>query len=601
MIRRIGFIVTLIVVLTSCEKTVEYGPLLESRPIFSDVYQLKDNMPDSALKLMQVVADTLDLSALRRFSCFQYAEYQILEAELNYKNYKPISNENEVMAAFDFFDSIMPGKFLSRIGDEFAFHKARAYYYKAVIEEFKFKDHVNAFTDYLNALWVMDGLNGKRWLFTFSDIKDEYEHFTALIYDRLAWFLYTYDAWDTSLDCLERSSECFKKEGNLLGVASNFELMGDVMLAQGDKEISLDYYKRSDSIHEKLKTDDIYQHFSSLFHRALDLYNAGEPNASFSLLHHALELSNNVWLNRQVHFSLGYLYYESQQYDSALCNYECSIPLLPRQTIKSYCRIIKAANLLGDDAKAAYYGELLSDMYLNQVAQSGDKTRMIMLYEGYKAESQDERNKSQLLFILSLVAILLVVLAINIFIIEWRRRRHKKELETQEKIKTLLESEVETAKRVSQQKEERIKSLEIELEKTISNPSFQQLPLEKKLETLYEMPISKRVRKVMTSNVKAGVAYPELVLSDNHITMLINSVDAVFPKFSIKLVERYPRLKRSDVVYCCMYILGITEVQAAALTGKTYQAVWTRSVKLHEIFDNKSNLQFVLCDFLKDW
>ena len=105
----------------------------------------------------------------------------------------------------------------------------------------------------------------------------------------------------------------------------------------------------------------------------------------------------------------------------------------------------------------------------------------------------------------------------------------------------------------------------------------------------------------MTSNVKAGVAYPELVLSDNHITMLINSVDAVFPKFSIKLVERYPRLKRSDVVYCCMYILGITEVQAAALTGKTYQAVWTRSVKLHEIFDNKSNLQFVLCDFLKDW
>ena len=115
------------------------------------------------------------------------------------------------------------------------------------------------------------------------------------------------------------------------------------------------------------------------------------------------------------------------------------------------------------------------------------------------------------------------------------------------------------------------------------------------------MPISKRVRKVLDANVKAGASYPELVLSDNQMNMLVNAVDAVFPKFSVKLIERYPRLKRSDVVYCCMYILGITEIQAAALTGKTYQAVWKRSLKLHNIFDNKADLQFVLHDMLRDW
>ena len=84
-------------------------------------------------------------------------------------------------------------------------------------------------------------------------------------------------------------------------------------------------------------------------------------------------------------------------------------------------------------------------------------------------------------------------------------------------------------------------------------------------------------------------------------SMLINAVDAVFPKFSLKIIEMYPRLKRSDVIYCCLYIMGISEVQAAALMGKTYQAVWTRSLKLHEIFDNKSNLQLVLLDILRIW
>lgn len=85
------------------------------------------------------------------------------------------------------------------------------------------------------------------------------------------------------------------------------------------------------------------------------------------------------------------------------------------------------------------------------------------------------------------------------------------------------------------------------------------------------------------------------------MTLLVNAVDSVFPKFSVKIIEQYPRMKRSDVIYCCMYVLGVTEVQAAALTGKTYQAVWTRSLKLHEIFDNKSDLQFILRNLLMNW
>ena len=170
----------------------------------------------------------------------------------------------------------------------------------------------------------------------------------------------------------------------------------------------------------------------------------------------------------------------------------------------------------------------------------------------------------------------------------------------QERINASLEDEIEAVRRASRRKEERIRDLESKLNKIVTNPEFQNLPFEKKMETLMAMPVCKRVLMVKDANVKAGAAYPELVLSENQRSSLINAVDSVFSRFSVKIIEKYPRLKRSDVVYCCMYVLGVSEVQAAALTGKTYQAVWARSLKMHEIFGNKSNLQLFLIDFIKD-
>lgn len=200
-----------------------------------------------------------------------------------------------------------------------------------------------------------------------------------------------------------------------------------------------------------------------------------------------------------------------------------------------------------------------------------------------------------------IVVILAVLIVIDSVFIQMRKNRHRREIKQHEEIKATLEDEIELTRREARRKTEEVRALEARLERMVSNPDFHQLPFDKKLATLYEMPICKRVRKVLDANVKAFSSYPELVLSENQTSMLINAVDSVFPKFSVKIIEMYPRLKRSDVIYCCFYILGITEVQAAALMGKSYQAVWTRSLKLHEIFDNKADLQFVLHDLLKSW
>ena len=400
---------------------------------------------------------------------------------------------------------------------------------------------------------------------------------------------------------LEKSNESFELEHNSLGIADNYELMGDIMIAQSDRPAALRFYKSSDSIRAVLKNDNIYQHYSTLIHHSIDLFNEGMYDSVYRMLHRALDLTEDSYLTRKICYSLGYFYYENHVLDSALSSYERGFPLLPRQTTKALCRIIQISNELGDTEKAALYGEQLAVFELEKNAMAGEKTKMITLYEQYKSDKKEGRNKNIMFFILGIVVILLLLLIIDSFLLEWRRRRHREDKEQHQRIRSELEGQIVQTMADTMQKDEKILELEAELEKAISNPDFQKQPFNTKMDVLRQMPICKRVLKVLDCNLKANVSYPELALTDHHLSQVIHAVDTVFPKFSIKLIEQYPRMKRSDVMYCCLYLLGINEIQAAALTGISYQAVWKRSVKLHEIFGNKSDFQFVLYNILKDW
>ena len=586
---------------TGCNRITSIPTLSECNSTFAEIYQLKDIHPDSAFQVFNSIADTLDEVHLRHQSEFLFFEYQVLKAELSYKNYSRAQNDSLVVAASYFYDSLVSGSRKMRNDPFLVLQQARAVYYKAVTEGRHNDTFVEAFSDYLKALWIMDGLTKERRVFISGIYNKEYEHFTGLIYDRLAWFLYNHDAWEPAMECLELSSECFEKEGVQEGIASNYDLMGDIMLAQENRNMAVVYYKESDSIYKQLQRDNLYRGFNYELHRGITLSSEGRKDEAIKVLSHALEKAQSPWMARRLHFGLGYIYYDLQEYDSSLYHYEQSYPLLPRQTAKSYVRIVKLANIVGDSTKAARYGELLSDYYVDQAQQGHLKTRMVLLYESFKSETKEARNKNIFLFILSILVMLAVVIVVDTVFIHWYRRKRRNEIEHHERIKASLEDKIELARNDSLRKDDKIKALQDELEKKLSAPDFYKLPFDDRMEVLLQMPICKRVLLVKDTNVKAGAAYPELVLSENQKTSLVNAVDSVFPKFSVKIIEDYPRLKRSDVIYCCMYVLGVTEVQAAALTGKTYQAVWTRSLKLHEIFDNKSDLQFILRNILINW
>lgn len=596
--RKAAFFSFLILLLsTACRKTFEYETLSERWPVIGEVYALKDESPDSALKLFQSLVDSIGVNQIGELSPFIYNEYLVLRVELRYKNYLPVSDEVLMDSVCAFYESVVE----QSQHDEFlVFQWARSLYYKAVVESQR-GQIMDSYADFLHSLSIMDGLTGELRVFSNLNQNVDYKHFTALIYTRLASFLYRYDAWNAALEVLEMANESFEKESNSLGIADNLEMMGDIMIAQSDRTAALRFYRASDSIHEQLNDDNIYRNYSTLIHESVSLFDLGMNDSVYHMLHRALEQAENDYITRKICFALGYFYYEDQILDSSMTYYERSLPLLPRQTTKALCRIVQISNELGDSEKAALYGARLADHEIDQHAKVVDKIKMISLYTQYLDDKREAHNKNIILFITSLVVLLVLVLVIDTIWLEKRRRKHLKDTEKHRRIKSQLESQLENALREAGHRAKKITELEAELEKTVGSPDFQQQPFNKKMEVLKMMPICLRACKVLDCNVKAGVAYPELALTEHHLSQLVNAVDSVFPKFSVRLIEQYPRLNRSDVMYCCLYVLGINEIQAAALTGKTYQAVWKRSTKLHEIFGNNSDLMFILHNMLKDW
>ena len=594
------FLFLLLLAMVGCRRRPPLETLSNSIPVFAEVYALKDHSPDSAMCLIQGIAETLDESELYQRSPFLFHEYQVLKTELHSKTYQYVGDDTLTLKAFAFYDSLVSSMRWRR--DEVLFYQfTRSLYYKAMVESHQSKN-AESYADFLRALGAIDGLAGHRDAFHFKKPNPEYEHFTALTYNRLAKFFYTYDEWGEALECLGLSNECFELEGNPEGIAFNFELMGDVILAQGDRYASLEYYNKSDSIYELLGNHNRYLQYSKIFHDVLKLYNEGKELECNNLLNSSLQQSREgSRFAKRLHFTMGYFHYLQQEYDSALYHYERSLSLMPRQTLKSYCRIIESANALGDSVKAAQYGQLLAELSMERFYKSAEKSKMVTLFEEYKDEKETVKGRSLFFYIMGFIMLLAIIITTQSYWLHRRRKRNMADREQHEREKASLEQEISQTLAVARQKEERITALQVELKNALANPDFQKLPLNEKLDVLMQMPMSKRALKVLDYNAKAGVSYPELVMSESQLGQLITTVDAVFPKFSVKMMERYPRLKRSDIMYCCLYLLGLNEIQAAILTGKTYQAVWKRSTKLQDIFDTKSGPQFVLRNIVKDW
>ena len=78
------------------------------------------------------------------------------------------------------------------------------------------------------------------------------------------------------------------------------------------------------------------------------------------------------------------------------------------------------------------------------------------------------------------------------------------------------------------------------------------------------------------------------------IMALHKAVNRHFAGFTMRLKKVYPQLTDNDLNYCCLYLLGLTDADIAALMQKAYPTVSQRSRKLRTIFGGETPLPITL-------
>ena len=77
--------------------------------------------------------------------------------------------------------------------------------------------------------------------------------------------------------------------------------------------------------------------------------------------------------------------------------------------------------------------------------------------------------------------------------------------------------------------------------------------------------ILERVKEGQFKSKMNHVVYKDSALNKQQLLDLRLAADRHFTQFTIRLKKSYPELTNSDLDYCCLYMLGLTDADIAAL------------------------------------
>ena len=88
--------------------------------------------------------------------------------------------------------------------------------------------------------------------------------------------------------------------------------------------------------------------------------------------------------------------------------------------------------------------------------------------------------------------------------------------------------------------------------------------------------------------------YKDYALDKDQLIALREAVDCHYNQFTKRICAAHPELTRGDLDYCCLYLLGLTDADVAALMQRAYNTVNERNSKLRRIFNSKKAIGITL-------
>ena len=446
-------------------------------------------------------------SQVLSFSASQvlHHENQIRLADSLYKNYLPQSNFEEVKAAMEFFDSYQPSaisgqrwRLFSKEADEEnrliaesrQLTAAKAHYYHAVGLTER-DDIVGACEHYLIALEIMEteleteNLKTSKsekvlkifQVFNFSDSQflsfsdsqilnnpEDYEkiRFLALTYTRLGRLFYNENYCDLAILKYRKALEYIEYLGNNEYKANILKELGNVYQLNGESDSALCYYNSSLKANPDLTNKlDLEKNIAQI------LFDKGEKDSAYIMITNNINKIDNINVRYSYYNTLGEMYVEYKEYDSAIYYLTKSISSnISNIKVNSAIKLSAIYDSIGDNTKKAYYDDIVSKISISDINKNIETNKLQDVYDRYK-ERKIEKEKIKSRTRTKVIAIslsLLIIISFVIIILIWYKskrkdRLHQESLKEKDRYIANKEEIISKTNEEVKQKESEIKNL----------------------------------------------------------------------------------------------------------------------------------------------
>ena len=526
--------------------------------------------PDSALAQLQAFCNSPEADSLDEFN----GHYcQLLISELLYKNYAAQSNREELLQAVAYFDSIMqvPEPVEGPSFERNVFLAARAHYINGV--GYYEKDSiVQACAEYLKALEVMESSFAKR------ELVQERAQFMALTYTHLTSLFSDLYLHEQAIDFGKQALPYYQRydamHWHVAWILDEIGLNYEMMSFYDSANI---YFKKGISALPDTSTL-LYRDLTA--HRMLLSYETDkDPDMVLDQLYQLLALSEG---DKEFHsrcLSIGGIYFHESQFDSAY-TYLNKV-FINSENINSKKQaaewLVEICKAHGKYPEAHKYADFLVPFGNLNENNSHLKSQLAELsneYDHSRQEIEFLRQQNETLriddYIIGGIFFAVLIFFLSLSLILKRRR------ETEHDEKTKPDAIVKPAEAQSF--------------------SF--------AENYADEPICQYILSVCNDNknpIKSTVpysAYSGISLDNTQMAQLKNAAYHHYGTLFEKLGKEHPELKVKDYQYCFLCLLGLDNVQIAALLQKSNSTIWDREKRLQKILDSNDKIAVILQEII---
>ena len=569
--------------------------------------------PDSAFALLLDFAESPEADSL---DVFNGHYFQLLVAELLYKNDYEQTNRPELLRAVACFDSLVAVGGADARGvsvwpfqrrdasnasaQTTAFLAARAHYINGV-GYYERDSVVEACEEYMKTLETMEEH------FEEEELTNKRAQFMALTYTRLADLysdLYLHEQVvyfsKMSLKYFQRAESSPRHLARMLNeIGAQYEMTENL-------DSAMCYYKKGIALlpdTNSITYRDLAVHYTFLsYEQGKDSLKALER--MYQLIPQSA--NQNEYLSRSL--TIGEIYYQEKMYDSAYAFlnrvfYGDSNLSSRKQAAEWLVDICKAQ---GRDNEILDYASFLVPFANQGENQSEIKSQLTELYKTFDRNRLERQHYKQTIKYAKLTlevisGMLVVILATSL--LYHKNKKHKQHLET------LIESERQTHKmqqaalsgRLRRSNEE-LRDVSNRLEQMLAKDALSESELSDDYSAFVNAPVCLYIveltHKQQFKSKMDYLVYKSYALNRDQLLALRNAAKQNLPRFISNIHKQYPGLTDSDMDYCCLILLGLNEADISALLQKAYTTVCDRCRKISRIIGTTDSLYHTLHSML---